>query len=109
MVTSVFLVDPLQPAQRLYFLSGLVRDDVSNALLPGVMIEILDGYAGGAQSVTNENGHYRIDRILTGETITVRASKDGYEPSTLTYRVGSPVGPAGSNPPFLDFKLRRSD
>jgi Carboxypeptidase regulatory-like domain len=108
-VTSSFLVDPLQPAQRLYFLAGLVRDEVSNALLPGVTVEILDGYARGLQSVTNENGHYKIDRLLTGETFSVKAIKAGYESSTLTYRVDSPVGPAGSNPPFLDFRLRRSE
>lgn len=108
-VTSVFLVDPLQPSQRLYFLSGLVRDEATNSVLPGVTVEILNGYARGSRSVTNENGAYRIDSILTGETFSVRASEPGCEPSTLTYRVDSPIGPAGLNPPFLDFRLRRSE
>jgi Carboxypeptidase regulatory-like domain len=104
--TSWFLVDPLHSAQRLYFLAGLVRDDASNALLPGVTVENLDGYARGDRAVTNENGHYRLDRMLAGETFSVRASKPGYSPVTLTYRVDSPIGPGGGNPPFLDFRLR---
>jgi len=108
-LTSWFLVDPLQPAQRLYFVSGLVRDDATNATLSGATVEILDGYARGSQAITNEFGHYRIDRILTGETFSARASKTGYEPTTLSYRVDSPVGPGGGNSPFLDFRLRRSD
>jgi hypothetical protein len=106
LVTSVFLVDPPRPTQRLYFLSGIVADDASGAPLAGATVEILDGYAGGARSVTNEFGHYQIDRVLTGETLRVTASKPGYSPSTLTYRVDSPVGPSGGNPPFLDFRLR---
>jgi len=105
-VTSWFLVDPFQPAQRLYFVSGIVRDDATNATLSGATVEILDGYARGSQAITNEFGHYRIDRILTGETFSARASRAGYAPSTLTYRVDSPIGPAGGNPPFLDFRLR---
>jgi Carboxypeptidase regulatory-like domain len=108
-VTSWFLVDPLQPAQRLYFVAGLVRDDATNARLSGATVEILDGYARGSRSVTNEAGYYRIDRILTGETFSARASNTGYEPTTLSYRVDSPVGPGGGNSPFLDFRLRRSD
>jgi len=105
-VTSLFLVDPPRPAQRLYFLAGIVADDASGAPLAGATVEILDGYARGARAVTNEFGHYQIDRVLTGETLRVRASRPGYSPSTLTYRVDSPVGPSGGNPPFLDFRLR---
>jgi hypothetical protein len=106
-VVSTFLVDPRQTATRLYFLSGMVRDDLRNEDLAGATVEILNGYARGAQSLTNRFGAYEFDTILTGETFSVRASKAGYAPSTLTYRVDSPLGPAGGNPPFLDFRLRR--
>ncbi|HEV7515103.1 MAG TPA: hypothetical protein VGR07_02265 [Thermoanaerobaculia bacterium] len=106
-VTSRFLVDPRQTAQRLYFLSGIVRDDESNQEVSGVMVEVLDGYARGERSITNQFGAYQFDKILTGETFSIRASKSGYTPLTLTYRVDPPVGPAGGNPPFLDFPLRR--
>jgi hypothetical protein len=104
--TSWFLVDPLQSAQRLYFLAGLVRDESSSAPLPGTTVEILDGYARGARAVTNENGHYRIDGILTGESFSVKAARPGYSPVTLSYRVDSPIGPTGGSSPFLDFRLR---
>jgi carboxypeptidase family protein len=105
-VSSWFLIDPLQPAQRLYFLSGIVRDDASNTPLAGAAVEILDGYARGSRSVTNQFGHYQIDRILTGEAFSAKASAPGYAPLTRSYRVDSPIGPPG-NSPFLDFRLGR--
>lgn len=101
-----FLVDPPQPAQRLYWVAGLVRDDATSQALPGATVEVLSGYGRGAQAVTNENGHYRIDRLLTGEAISLRASRPGYAPATASHRVDSPLGSPG-NPPFLDFRLRR--
>jgi hypothetical protein len=100
-------VDPAQTARRVYFLAGIVKDESSGAVLAGATVEILDGYARGARSVTNEFGSYRIDGVLTEETFQVRASLSGYAPSTLSYRVDPPIGPAGGNPPFLDFLLRK--
>jgi len=104
---SRFLVDPAQPARRVYFLSGVVKDESSGAVLAVATVEILDGYARGARSVTNEFGAYQINGILTEETFQVRASLPGYTPSTISYRVDPPIGPAGGNPPFLDFRLRK--
>jgi hypothetical protein len=104
---SRFLVDPAQPARRVYFLSGVVKDESSGAALAGATIEILDGYARGARSVTNEFGAYQINGILTEETFRIRASLPGYATSTISYRVDPPIGPAGGNPPFLDFRLRK--
>jgi hypothetical protein len=104
---SRFLVAPAQPARRVYFLSGVVKDESSGAVLAGATVEILDGYTRGTGSVTNELGAYQIDGILTEETFRVRASLPGYAPSTLSYRVDPPIGPAGGNPPFLDFRLRK--
>lgn len=110
-----FLVDPLQPARSLSFLAGIVRDDETNKELPGATVEVLDGYARGSTSVANPYGHYQIDKVLTEETFSVRAEMPGYAPSTLTYRVDpsayqlEPGDTAPRNPPFLDFRLRRSE
>lgn len=104
---SRFLVDPAQPARRVYFLFGVVKDESSGAVLAGATVEILDGYAQGTRSVTNEFGYYQLKGILTEETFRVRASIPGYAPSTISYRVDPPIGPAGGNPPFLDFRLRK--
>ena len=82
-------------------------DAASGAKIPGATVRILDGYAAGKSAITNENGVYRIEPLLTGETFTATATKEGYQPVTTTYRVDSPIGPAGLNPPFLDFKLSR--
>jgi hypothetical protein len=103
-----FLVDPAQTSRWIYFLSGLIKDEETGALLSGVTVEVLSGYAEGARTITNENGHYKLDKILTGESLTVRASKPGYAPATLTYRVDPPQGLGTGNAPFLDFRLRRA-
>ncbi|HEX7181680.1 MAG TPA: carboxypeptidase-like regulatory domain-containing protein [Thermoanaerobaculia bacterium] len=102
-----FLVDPQQPARLLYWVAGVIRDEVSNEVLPGVTVEILNGYGRGAQAVTNEYGHYQINRLLTGETISLRASRPGYAPATTSHRVDEPYGSSPGNPPFVDFRLRR--
>jgi hypothetical protein len=59
--------------------------------------------------MTNVVGVYgfEIGRILTGESFSIRASKQGYEPSTTTHRVDYPQNTPGASPPFLDFYLRR--
>ena len=102
------LVDPQQPPQVLYFLSGLVREnDGSDTRISGAAVEILDGYNAGRASVpSNQFGAYRIDRVLTNVTFTVRASKPGYVASATTYLVGGPNSNTG--PPFLDFRLARA-
>lgn len=102
-----FLVDPSRTSRWLYFLSGVIRDEETNQPIPGVKVEIVSGYARGAQATTNENGHYRIDKVLTGETFTAQASKPGYSSSTHSYRVDPPQGSGTGNAPFLDFRLRR--
>jgi hypothetical protein len=104
---STFLVGPNEPAQRLYWVAGLVIDAASGERISGATVYILDGYAAGKSAMTNENGSYRIEPVLTGEVFTATASKGGYQTVSQTYRVDSPIGPAGLNPPFLDFKLSR--
>ena len=68
-------------------------------------VQILDGHSAGARATTNSVGVYSFGRfqILTGEVFMIRASKQGYQPSTKTHRVNFPFDPA--NPPFLDYVL----
>ena len=101
-----FFVNPLQDARVLTFLNGVVRDEMTNAGIEGVEVQILDGHSVGALATTNSAGVYSFGlfQILTGEVFTIRASKQGYEPLTKTHRVNFPFDPA--NPPFLDFALR---
>jgi hypothetical protein len=106
-LASSFLVDPDQPAQRLNWVSGIVRDDASSSPIQGARVEIVRGYNEGASAITNQFGHYRIEPILTAVSFSISASKDGYLPSTTVYRVDSPIGPPG-NPPFLDFRLTQA-
>jgi len=102
-----FLVDPGTDARWLYWLSGLVRDDETNEGISGAEVKLLDGYAAGRTAFTNSVGHYQLERVLTDESFSAVASKPGYETSVKTYSVSPPVGLNG-NPPFLDFRLRRT-
>jgi hypothetical protein len=102
--TSSWLVDPQQRPRLFYFVSGVIREnDGSAARIPNATVEILDGYsAGRASGPSNRFGAYEITRVLTEETFTLRASKEGYVPSTTTHRLG------GTAIPFVDFRLTRS-
>jgi hypothetical protein len=110
-----FLVDPLQPPRPVESLAGKVRDAETGRDLPGALVEILDGYAQGSTSVTNEFGFYEIEKVLTEETFSVRASLPGYAPSTVSYRVDpstariDPSDTRPRNPPYLEIQLRRTE
>ncbi|MFL6197268.1 MAG: carboxypeptidase regulatory-like domain-containing protein [Thermoanaerobaculia bacterium] len=103
-----FLVDPAQTSRWIYFLSGTVRDEETGKELHGAMVEILSGYSKGTETATNENGYYLFPKILTGEAFTARAWRAGYAISTATYRVDPPQGLGTGNPPFLEFRLRKT-
>jgi hypothetical protein len=97
-----FFVNPPEPARVLLGLSGVVREEGTNAGIAGAEVRILDGHFAGTRVVTNSVGVYFLERILAGETFSMTASKVGYESSTRTLRVDYPVTPV--NPDFL---LRR--
>jgi len=97
-VTPRFLVGPEQNARWLYSFSPFVREREGGAAISGAVVEVLDGYRGGATCVTTMSGTCTIDRVLTGETFNARVTKHGYEPAALSYRVDPPVGPAGNSP-----------
>ncbi len=104
-VASTFLVDPRATAQWLYFLQVKVVEDDGQTAIAGVTIQMADGYQAGAGCITNQFGFCMIERLLTGETFTARASKSGYHSLTFTYRVDPPVGVG--NPPFREIRLSR--
>jgi hypothetical protein len=113
--TPEFLVDPSQPPRSFSSLAGKVFDAGTGKELPGAMVEILDGYAQGSTSVANEYGFYQIEKVLTEETFSVRASLPGYAPSTVRYRVdpstyrADPSDTTPRNPPYLELKLRQAE
>ena len=113
--TPEFLVDPSQPPRFFSSLSGKVFDAVTGKELPGASVEILDGYAQGSTAVANEYGFYLVEKVLTEETFSVRASLPGYAPSTVRYRVdpstyrADPSDTTPRNPPYLELKLQRAE
>ncbi len=97
--TSV-VVDPSGTALVLSYLFGAVLDANTNAVLVGVDVRILDGYAQGRSSTTNAYGFYWIDGVPYDQTFTVTALFAGYQPQTQTYDITR-----SSN--TLDFQLHR--
>jgi hypothetical protein len=102
-----FFVNPPHEARVLYFLNGVVRDEIANVGIEGAEVRLLDGHSAGLRAITNSVGVYNFGffSILTGEVFTIRASKQGFEPSTKTHQVDFPSNP--DHPPNLDFVLRR--
>ena len=95
-----YLVDPRERPRKLSFLGGnVLSNDPGGERVAGALVEILDGYSRGKSATSNNSGWYSIEPVLTDETFTVRASKEGYEPQTQTYRLESSA--------FLDFRLTR--
>jgi len=113
--TPEFLVDPSQPPRSFSSLSGKVFDAATGKELPGARVEILGGYAQGSTAVANEYGFYLIEKVLTEETFSIRASLPGYAPSTVNYRVdpstyrADPSDTTPRNPSYLELKLRRAE
>jgi hypothetical protein len=80
---------PVQPTLSLpaptlpeFRLSGSVRDTASRSL-GGSRVEIVAGPNAGTFTTTNEHGRFSMPGSFTG-VVTVRASKDGYTPETMT-------------------------
>lgn len=67
----------------LAMLTGLVYEgDVGFTGLEGVDVQILDGEGmAGSSTTTNVSGFYAMSYVRVGVPFTIRATKNGYEPS----------------------------
>jgi hypothetical protein len=72
-----------EPSPTGLSLFGKVVDNAGR-LLPGARVEVVTGQGMGTSVVTNEVGRYQLPSTLGG-TISVRASKEGYESSAYTF------------------------
>jgi hypothetical protein len=61
-------------------LSGRVVDPTYRPIA-GSRVEIVDGPRAGTVEITDEDGHFTMEGFFTSP-VTVRASKDGYQPET---------------------------
>lgn len=94
-IDNWFLVDPSAPAQRLYFVSGIVSNARTGNRLAGATVTVIAGYNASLSEATNQFGFFRIDRLLVHDSVTLRATREGYVSAEVTSCVTSPV-----NPPF---------
>ena len=104
-VWSWFLVDPSTEARRLYFIAGNVLDAMTQDPIQGAEVRILTGYSKNAHTITNQYGYYRIDRILTGQQFSAKASASGYQSLTSSFQVDSPIG-TSTRGNTLNFQLK---
>lgn len=89
---------PMPPAGSKFSLTGVSRESAGNATVRDVRIEISSGPNTGRNTKTDRTGKYTLPNLGPG-TITVKASKSGYEPMTETLLFLS-------NKP-LDFRLTK--
>ncbi len=74
---------PTPPAGTVLTLTGTARDASSKATVRDVRVEITSGPGAGKNTKTDRNGKYTLKGAGAG-TVTVKASKSGYEPVTET-------------------------
>jgi len=74
---------PMPPPGSTFTLNGTTRDASSNATIRDVRIEIVSGPNTKRNTKTDRNGKYSLASLGPG-TITVKASKSGFEPMTHT-------------------------
>lgn len=98
---SAFLVDPAGDARRLAAVSGDIYDDDTNQKIAGVTVRIVEGYGAGRSAISDRRGRYTLERVLTGETFTVEASRIEYEPARASFRVDPPRNP------ILDIRMKK--
>ncbi len=102
-VLSTFLVKPSATARWLYFVQFTSVENDGQTRIPGVTVEITQGYRAGGSCVTNTVGVCTIERFLTCEEFMGTGSKAAYQPTHFSYRVDPPV--VDGNAPFLNVQL----
>ena len=101
-------VSPTQPTQSAatstpqeFSLSGAVADTAFRSL-GGSRVEVIGGSRAGTFTTTDTNGRFFMPGSFT-DTVTIRATSDGYQPETTT------VPPPSFVPPPPSGEVRRWD
>lgn len=105
--------NPLEPSRSIFAITVHAEDAISvlqprggPVPLEGVRVEILNGPKAGVVVATDAAGDYRL-LDLPGVPMTFRATKDGYDPCSVTFTPGATFGLAGLPALTLNFVLGR--
>lgn len=79
------------PVNPEFSLSGTVHDTAFRPLV-NVTIEVFGGPRNGVNATTDASGHYAFSGTFTN-TVSLRASKDGYVPVIKSAAASSTSGP----------------
>lgn len=71
-----------------YLLAGTVRDFASRAPIPDATVEVLSGPYAGQRAASHFDGSYGLS---ARDTVTIRASKPGYQSQDATVTVTAPA------------------
>jgi hypothetical protein len=82
---------PTAPVDPEFSLSGTVHDTAFRPLV-NVTIEVFGGPRNGVNATTDASGHYAFSGTFTN-TVSLRASKDGYVPVIKSAAASSTSGP----------------
>jgi Carboxypeptidase regulatory-like domain len=105
-------VSPTQPTlsppasmPQEFSLSGSVADTAFRSLADA-RVEVITGSKAGTFTITDVNGRFLMPGTFT-DTVTIRATSDGYQPETKTVPPNFP--PNGFVPPLPPGEVRRWD
>jgi hypothetical protein len=79
---------PVPPGSFQFSLYGLVFD-MADRPLAYVRIDVVDGPGAGTFATTDDSGRYEFPGTFSGfssDTMTIKATKDGYAPSLMRYQ-----------------------
>jgi choice-of-anchor A domain-containing protein len=87
-VAGTFKLVPTTPEESAWSLSGIVRDEISKAPIPGASLSI---NAGAFSAITDADGRYQFTN-LSNASVTLDISADNYLPSKQAITLGSVKG-----------------
>lgn len=81
---------PTSTPSSLQSITGVVRDLLGRPIRDA-RIEVAEGPSSGLAAISDAQGQFSIEAIVSGDRVSLSVSKDGYETATARPRVGQTV------------------
>jgi hypothetical protein len=81
-------VTPLQVFRADSFITGMVINELGEPL-PNVQVMVTGGRSAGQSVRTNDQGRFRVDKLVAGDTVTVRTASASLGTATTQLRAGT--------------------
>jgi hypothetical protein len=81
---------PVSSSPSAVSITGVVRDLLQRPI-DDVKVEVSEGPSSGRTAITDAQGQFSLEAIVSGDRVAVTVSKDGYDTTTLRLRAGQAV------------------